>query len=804
MKYGRFDGNEYVITHPETPRPWVNYLTNGSYCALVSQTGGGFSFYRDFKSDRITRWEQGNIHTDRPGRYIYLRDEATGEYWSPTHQPVQRPLDSFECRHGMGYTTVTGSALGITGRVTYFVPEGDPCEIWSVSLRNDGKKERKLSAYAYCEWLLGGYIHELTRRSIMVLFNRAWYDPKLNAILADRTGTWDPDQEPAQVRDYPFTCFLATDLKADGYDCRKASFIGDFRGEHNPKGLERKRCSQSACCGEEAVGVLQHRLVLKPGQTREFRVILGAAADRSELKRLLRKYRAAGRAAAELEKTRQVWKRRVERNCLAVTPDRSCNELFNGWLKYQASVRSFWGNDLSYYHEGVYGGGGYRDFAQDAENTVSLNPEYAREIIEKLASLTRVDGTTAPGWAKTGETWKMPPRKDHPVWMTRTVAAFVKETGDVGILKQEFPCFVDKWSPPPAPGEARAPRRTVLGHCLAQLDSIYRDLGQHGIPRIGYGDWNDGIDAAGVAGRGESVWIGLALVASLKIAAELCDLTGDGKTARELLKKAATVTRNLQKHGWDGEWYRRGFTDDGTPFGSKQNRGGRIYLNPQAWSIISGVATGKRQERVLRSIDKHLDSEHGLVMLTPTYPKYEPAIGRATMFAPGTKENGTIFNHKIAFTVCAYCMAGEGRKAFEALAKVMPNNQRDHDVYKAEPYVFAQCIIGPDHPYATGEGAFTWVTGSSGWFYNDFFEWILGVRKDYHGLRVDPCLPPHWKTCRVRRYFRGAWYDVTIRNPDGVEKGIREIRLDGKLLKSNLLPPAGDGKEHKVTVLMGR
>jgi len=814
MKYGHFskDNLEYIITNPQTPRPWINYLTNDKYCALISQTGGGFSFYQDFKTDRITRWEQANLYLDRPGRYIYLRDEESGDCWSITWQPMRKKLDFYRCRHGLGYTVIESQRNYIRAEVCYFVPGEDSCEVWKVKLANEGDTDKKLSIFPYIEWLLGNYYHELVRRNIMNLYNRVWFDKDLEVILGKRTARWGEwEKSGLSIRAYTHLNFFASSLQVEGYDCRKASFVGNFRTEENPETLERGNCSNSICSGEDAVGAFQHRLILKPGETKEFAIILGRAEDKEELKKLLSRYRDVKKTEEELGHVKKLWLNRINKNFLIETPDSSFNQFFNVWVKYQVYIRTFWSNDLSFYHEGTYGGRGYRDSAQDSEALASLNPGITRERIKTLASLVRRDGTCAPGWSDTSGPWEFRPRKDNPTWLVPTVAAYIKETGDSAILNEEMSYLKDKWIKGGSEedltwkgGAGEDGEGTLLEHILAQLNYTFNDQGPHGLPRIGYGDWNDGLDATGIKGKGESVWLAFALIRSLKLAAELADLVGKQELSQDLKEKARIITENVEKHGWDGEWYLRGYTDEGKPFGSSQNKEGKIYLNSQVWAILSGVAREGRLTKLLNSIDTHLSTPHGLAMFSPAYNEYNPGIGRSTMFSPGTKENAAIFNHVVGFSLAAYCMLGKGNKAYQLLCQVMPNTQSDYDLYKSEPYVTAEYLIGPDHPYRHGEGAFSWVTGSSSWFYLAFTEWMLGIKRDYKGLLIEPCLPSHWERCKVIRNFREAAYEITIENPDRVEKGVKEIFVDDKKIESNLLPVFGDGKTHYVKVIMGR
>jgi len=440
---------------------------------------------------------------------------------------------------------------------------------------------------------------------------------------------------------------------------------------------------------------------------------------------------------------------------------------------------------------------------------MAIDTGHAYKKIKKIASLIRRDGTSAPGWSDVSGAGAHRPNKDHQIWLTTTVAAYIKETGNVDILKEYSPYLKDKWIngwnvDSGFKGDARTDGEgTLFEHLEKNLNFTFNDVGERGLPRIGHADWNDAIDAAGIKERGESVWLAMALVRSLKILAELAALIGEEEKAKDFVSKAHTMAKTINAVAWDGQWYQRGFTDDGTVYGSSRNKEGKIYINSQSWAILSGVATPERTKAVLKSVDKHLDGEHGIALFSPAYSKFDPKLGRISMFTEGTKENAAVFCHAATFQIVAECMAGRGNNAYASMKKIMPNAQKDYDLYKTEPYTYAEYLIGPEHPYLYGEGAFTWITGTSGWTFLAATEYLLGARRDYEGLRIDPVIPAKWKKCKITRPFRGAVYEIEIKNPEGVQRGVKEIKLNGKLVNGNLIRPADKGKRHKVEVLMG-
>ena len=822
-KYGYFsrDAKEFIITTPATPRPWINYLTNEKYCAIISQCAGGYSFYKDCRSNRILRWLPENWHFDRPGRYVYVKESQNSELrtqkknpksqipnpkiWSLTYQPLRVKPKFFLTRHGLGYTIIEQEINGIHSQVTYFVPENDDCEIWFVKLTNKTNKKRNLEIYPYAEWLIGDYHLELRYRNIMNLYNRVWFDSTHKAILAKKTAFWgDLDIQP-----FHDTIFFASSLPVKGYVTRKNQFLGKYNTEEKPEMiLEDKFKTTPFCSGEDGIACFKHSLSLGPRETKEFVIILGQTESSANANKILTKYRKVSQVKKELKNVQEFWSKRILDNVIVKTPDKDFDLIMNVWVKYQLYICNLWSRSPSYYHEGS-GGRGYRDSCQDSESIVSINPELTRKRILKIASLIRRDGTSAAGWADTTGPAGHRPNKDHQIWLTSTVASYIKETGDKDILFEYIPYLKDRWldgwevdekwnKGPITDGEG-----TLLEHLEKNLNFCFNDVGSKGFPLIGHADWNDAIDAAGIKAKGESVWLAQALVRSLNILVELCELIADKAKKNEYLHKVKTMSERINSIGWDGLWYRRGFTDDGSVYGSKANKEGKIYLNSQSWAVLAGVTKGERLKKVINSVDKYLDGEHGLALFAPAYSSWNPKLGRISMFSKGTKENAAVFCHAAAFMIAAYCMVGCGNKAYESIKKIMPNAQKDYELYKTEPYAYAEYLVGPGHPYLYGEGAFTWITGTAGWNFLAGTEWILGVRRDYQGLIIDPCIPSRWKKCAMRRPFRGAIYDIQIDNPKGRQHGVKEIYVDGKRIKGNLIKPHKDAKVHKVRVLLG-
>jgi len=805
MNYGHFskDGKEYIITDPDTPRPWGNYLTNEKYCAVISQTGGGYSFYKDSKTERMLYWTGQNLHQGRPGRYVFIQDEDTTKAFSVSWDPIRAKYDSYECRSGFGYQIIKSRVNGVEGETTYFVPVDEPCEIWKVRIKNTTKKTKRLNVFGYLEWFIGSADY-ITFYNIAILWNRVHYDKKTNAIFAKKTAFY----EEFNIKNNPYVLFFSSSQKASSWDCHKENFLGKGNTCQHPEGVFKGRGTNSICDGEEPVAVLHQKMTLKPGEEKELVFILGQTAGQKDAERIIGKYKDKKNVMAALKAATAMWQDRLS-PVQVETPDKDFDNIMNNWIKYQLWMCNLWSRSPSFYHEGQ-GGRGLRDSCQDSESILSLDCEAAKAKMLKVASLIRRDGTLAPGWSDTYGPYSNRPFKDHPTWLTPSIAAYVKETGDKGILCQEVPWLKDKWreggtkaDPDWMDGAIIDGEGTLFDHLLAQLTFTYNDVSVHGIPRVGEADWNDALDMAGRKQIGESVWLGIALIRALKMLSELAGLIKKDDVKKDLLEKARIMTKRINEAGWDGKWYLAGYNDDMVPFGSHKNKEGKMFLNSQSWAILADIVPQDRLEVMLESIDNNLNGKHGLALLAPAYTVFDPGLGRIAMFSRGTKENAAVFCHAHTFMLAAYAKLGMGNKAYKEFTKIMPNKQKDMELYKAEPYAYAEYLIGPDHPYAYGQGAYTWLTGTAGWTFMVGTEWIMGARRDYEGLRIDPCIPSKWKKCRITRPFRGAVYEIEIENPNGVEKGIRSLSVDGKKLDGNLIKPHGDGKTHKVKVIMG-
>lgn len=788
MEYGAFspDGREFVIHSPLTPRPWANYLTNGTYCALVSQTGGGYSFINSSGYHRLTRAHPANmVLEDRPGRYVYLRDEETGKYWSINWQPVQAPYESFECRHGLGYTVLRSETEGIVGEMEFFVPLDDPVEIWKVRLINRSGRSRRLSVFAFVEWALGSYGFDLLESNFANLFKTIDYD---NGVLLAGMRLWSVGHGPAKPHlQWPKTAFLGASFPVVSYDGLRESFLGIYRSLANPIAVERGRCSNSTAYGQDCVGALHGHMDLPPGGETVFTVVLGAVENRQDAHILVKKYSDTAKVDGEFARLGRFWQDYLGRVWVE-TPDQDFNLSVNIWNKYQCWVTFNWSRMVSYY----IGGGsivGFRDSSQDLLGVLPINPAWGKQKLITMWRHQFRDGGTLHNWDPITDLGPRTGHSDDALWPVLATVWYVRESGDLAILDEVVP-YYDSGAGP------------IYEHIQKSLAFTLGRRSPRGIPLMGEADWNDALDQVGIEGRGESVMTAHFLCWMLREMTELARVRGDEQQARQWEEAFRDVSEKVNQLCWDGEWYIRGTTDYGEIFGSRHNAYGQIYLNAQTWAVLSGVARGERAVRCLDSVKERLDTPYGPCLFLPAYRETDDHIGIITLFAPGVKENGTVFCHTVTWAIIAEALARRER-AYELWKKTsFITRGRNPDLYKTEPYVYAEYIYGADSPFF-GQGEFTWVTGTAAWMFRACLDYILGIRPEVHGLRIDPVIPAAWESFKVRRHFRNAIYDIMVRNPQRRSWGVAGVTVDGQPISGNLVQPHGDGQVHVVEVVMG-
>lgn len=730
--FGHFSGTgmEYVIADPlAPPRAQINFMWNDDIISAVNQFGSGEGIFND--RTLMLNHPKGRVNLIRHGRrFFYLQDVRTGAFWNTGYFPVKPEGAVYTCTVGLGYSDFAMEYEQVRAQSRVFVAPDEPVEIWEFVVKNLSGKARALRLCPYVEWDLGGYPTFSSRYS----YFRSTFDSDRRAVLSFNTSNERPHGR--------YNAFLASDGKVEGWCGSPRQFLGPYGEPTRPKALvEGGMPNQEAWC-EDLAASLAVRFDVRPRGEAKVAVLIGSFDSEKEKNRIIAKvlpdaYRR--RAFKALVRA----KRKMARTVHVRTPDARVNVLTNIWLKQQTQLCVEFGRD---------GARGFRDTLQDAWAAAPFNPKLARQKMIETMRHQHTDGHGIRGW--------MPLQPHHysdgPVWLAMAVCAYLKETGDFALLKESV-AFLDK-------GEA-----TVLEHVLRGLRFLSGDTGKHGLVLAHEGDWNDSLNWLCKDGRGESVWTSMGLYHGLNQVGELAEqVLKDRKLVAEMHRRRDRIAEAIQKEAWDGDWYLAGYNDDGEAVGSHRDTEGRVYLNPQTWAVMTGLASGERLAKCLRAIDDLLESDHGSLTLTPAYTRERPNIGRLSVLLPGMYENGTPYCHGTAFKIVADCCAGRGDAAFRSWLKVMPDNDRHPSaVSGCEPYAFTNQYLGPDNGRA-GASISGWVTGCAGWMFRAVIEYMAGIRPDYHGFRICPCLPSVWPSVRVERPMRGKVRDIRVkRNLDG-------------------------------------
>ena len=799
-KFGYFDvpSREYVITSPWTPAPWINYLgLEGMLCGMVSNTAGGVTWFQDPLERRVTRYIQIGCNKDRPGRWLYVRDNDTGRFWSPSYQPVTRARPAaYECRHGLGYTRIRSTYAGIASEMLFFIPLGEHVEVQRVVLRNKTDRERHLSLFSYREFVNDSGFQDLTNIQYSGHLAHVDLDAEDNRILyvMTRQDGWRP------------LPFFAVSEPVSGFETKCDVFIGDGSIE-NPQAVREGKTTDTLVGDDTAVGVLKSDLTLAPGQEKVVHYILGVAPKptKDEAKAVITRWLGDDRkvlAALEELKAHAVG---LVSALQVETPDEYASVMVNTWNAYQCWINFQFSRSISGYATGLGRSMGTRDSLQDLLGYMHMAPGRARQRILELMSAVQLQNggcqhqysaLTKTGMGEGGFS-------DDHLWAVLAVCAYVKETSDLSILDEAF-AYTDN----------RDLAEDLYHHLLRAIQYSYNDRGAHGIPRLRAADWNDTIGGGRNDEVSESVLVGIMLV---KMAKEMVRLTEVGGRQALKVRHAGRrvpvtdyleavirdLTRAVNSRAWVREgWYARGTDRKGRWFGVPSRAEGKIFLEPQPWSVMAGVASRDRAIKAMDNVYAKLFTKYGIQILQPGCT-VAPS-GNFTVFPRGAKENAGIFCHPNPWAVCAETMLGRGARALEYYRAILPPAASEPDPvqYCAEPYVYGQQRYGGEHR-EFGKCAGTWLTGTAAWNYVAVTQYILGLRPDWDGLVVDPCIPADWKGFRAVRRFRGATYDVKVSNPAGVEKGVKSVRVDGKPVPGNVLPAFGDGRVHRVTVVMG-
>ncbi len=810
MRYGHFDDEkrEYVIETALTPFPWINYLGTEDFFSIVSNTAGGFSFYRDAALRRLTRFRYNNVPLDSGGRYFYLNDGAA--VWNPGLLPTKTPLDSYECRHGMGYTRITGEKNAIRCSLLMFVPIGAAAEVHCLSVENRSTKRRRLDLFSFVEFALWNAHDDATN------FQRNF---NTGEVEVDGPTIYHTTEYRERRNHYGF---YATNAPLNGFDTDRESFFGPVGGFADPAVALEARSRNSIASGWSPVASHWIALDLAPSEKRELLFVLGYVENAPEQKwespgvinkegaqALLRRLFAPGAVDAERSSLAAYWEELFS-HFRVTSGDPRLDRMVNTWNQYQCMVTYNVGRSASYFESGVSRGLGFRDTSQDLLGFVHLTPDRARARVLDVAATQFRDGScyhqyqplTKRGNHAIGSNFN-----DDPLWLIAAVAAYLKESGDWSILGETVPFDND-------PADAAS----LFEHLTRSFHHVTENLGPHGLPLIGRADWNDCLNlnchstrpdesfqtTTSYDGRiAESLLIAGMFVFYGRDYAEIARRCGEPELASEALGDIERMEHSVVEHGWDGEWYLRAYDGSGRKVGSAECEEGRIFIEPQGFCSMAGIGRELGYpERALDSVKEHLDTEHGLILHQPAYTRYYPELGEISSYPPGYKENAGVFCHNNPWIMIAEAMLGRGERAWAYYRKIAPAYLEERsDLHRTEPYVYAQMIAGRD-ARRFGEAKNSWLTGTAAWNFVAVSQYILGIRPGYDGLEIDPCIPTHWKTLKIERLFRGVRYHITINNPDGRSKGPRCICVDGKELGGRTLPCFSGDRTIEVSVTL--
>lgn len=779
-KYGFFtkDFREFVITNPKTPRPWFNYIWNEEYAGLISHTGGGFSFLISPRDNRLTRMRYNCLPWDRPGRYVIVKDVQSKEYWSLSWAPtIDKDYDKYRCHHGQGYTKIITEINGIRGEITYFVPQDINAEIWRVKLTNLKNKSRNLEIYSFVELLMGNALNDLINQPNDKHFTEIYFDKKFNALIATRR-YWVLNRKVSVAQpnlDWKYNLIFTTTLPVSGFDSSLDSFIGRWRSEANPIAIEKSKMNNTEITAGDPVAALQSKIKLKPKEEIDFAIIMGVAPksvdpfNHLNLNQL-KKITVIDQKFDELKKYWDDYFSAIKVN----TPEEKFNLMLNVWNPYQAAVTFDMARNAGYYHGGLLFGTGMRDQFQDILGMVITHPERVRKRILQALRFQFNDGSTLHNFFKLTDWGEKTNHSDTPLWIPFGIIEYLNETGDFTILNEVVP-FYDE-------GEA-----TVYEHMKRAIDFCISQTTPRGLPKIMNGDWNDTLDKVGPEGKGETIWGAQFLAYILRKTFELLEFKNDRETLSRWKEEYEKLKRTINEIAWDGEWYIRAFKDNGEPLGTKKSEFGKIFINSQSWSIISGIAPKDRADKCVESVVKYLLRENGVQIVSPAYRKVEEHVGLISRCVPGKKENGAIFNHASSWFVLASLLNGNIDLAFDIYMRMNPvNSSKRIDRYEVEPYVYAEYVTSPEHE-TEGQASHSWLTGTAVWMLRIGLDYILGFKTSLHGITIDPHIPSHWKEFKAERKFRGKTIKLHVVNPDGKTNGYSKILINNEVVNSNFI-----------------
>ena len=808
MEYGFFDDarSEYVITRPDTPYPWINYLGSEDFFSLMSNTSGGYTFCKDARLLRLTRYRYNNVPTDAGGHYFYINDNGT--VWNPGWQPTQTKLDSYECRVGTGYTAITSTKNGVKAEQTVMVPRGFRAEVTRVKLTNESSEEKKLSLYSFIEFCLWNAQDDSTN------FQRNY---ALAEMEFENGGATIYHKTEYRERRNHFAVY-SVNTEVDGYDTSREAFIGLYNGFGNPDVVMNDQPTNSDAHGWAPIASHCIRRTLKPGESVSFVFVLGFCENPVDKKfvapgvinkepahALLKEFQTDEQFEAKLAELKAYWQQLLSHFHIE-SGDEKLNRQVNLWNQYQCMVTFNMSRSASYFESGIGRGMGFRDCSQDLLGFIHLIPDRARQRIIDVASTQFPDGSAYHQYqplTKRGNMDVGSGFNDDPLWLIYAVNAYIKETGDMTILDE----MVDFDNDP-------AQAQTMMEHLRRSFRYTAEHKGPHNLPLIGRADWNDCLNlncfsaepgesfqtvTNNDTGIAESVFIAGMFVGVADDYAKLCDMYGDKEEAAFVRAEKQAMIEAVEKDGWDGEWFIRAYDAFGHKVGSDECKEGKIYIEPQGMCVMAGIGKDNGMaQKALDATQKYLEFEHGIVLLYPAYTEYHLELGEVSSYPPGYKENGSVFCHNNPWIIIGETVLGHGDRAFDLYKRIAPAYIKDQKLHRTEPYVYAQTINGKES-YLPGEAKNSWLTGTSAWNFFTISQAILGVKPQFEGLMVDPCLPADIKDLSIRREFRGNVYDITVRNNAGGEKGKISLKVNDQAIEGQIVPlPEGTGNTIKV------
>ena len=811
MKFGFFDdtNQEYVITTPKTPLPWINYLGCNEFFSLISNTCGGYTFYKDAKLLRITRYRYNDVPYDTNGKYFYIKDGDT--VWNPGWQPTKTELDSYECRHGIGYSRFTSSKNSVKASVLSFVPMNDNCEISQLKFKNDSNVTKKIQLFSYVEWCLWNADDDSRN-----------FQRNLSTGEVEVIGSTIYHKTEYRERRNHFA-FYSVNTKVTGFDTIRESFIGTYNGADKPEAVMNGACTNSMASGWAPVAAHQIDVTLAPGEEKSFIFVLGYAENpldekfeapnvinKAPAKKLLAKYQTDADVEKAFAELQAYWKALLSKYSVYSENDK-VNRMVNIWNQYQCMVTFNMSRSASYYESGIGRGMGFRDSCQDLLGFVHLIPDRARERIIDIASTQFQDGSAYHQYqplTKKGNSDIGSGFNDDPLWLIAGTSAYVRETGDFSILQEMVPFDNDMSVATP-----------LMDHLKRSFDYTVNHKGPHKLPLIGRADWNDclnlncfsehpgesfqtfGPSEGPVA---ESVFIAGMFVKYGEEYAQLAELSGDKKEAERARTEVSAMYNAILESGWDGDWFLRAYDAYSHKVGSKECEEGQIYIEPQGFCVLAGVGVKEGlAEKALASVKERLDTKYGVMILQPAYTRYHLELGEISSYPPGYKENAGIFCHNNPWISIAETVLGHGNRAFEVYQKTCPAYVEDiSEIHRTEPYVYSQMVAGRDAKYH-GEAKNSWLTGTAAWTFVNISQYILGCYPTHQGLSIDPCIPADFGDFTLTRQFRGVTYHISVTNPKHVQKGVVSMLVDDVKIDGNVIPYDASKKDVTVQVFMG-